>query len=1242
MGVKWTKEQQQAIYEKGQNILVAAAAGSGKTAVLVERIINKIVNDGVDIDTLLVVTFTNAAASEMRERVLEAIYSKLEENPDDENLQKQITLLNKSSICTIDSFCLEVVKNNFFELDNISPNFKIGDKIEIDLLKQEIIEEIFEEKYEKNDQDFQKLLTTYTSYKDDAPLKDLILKVYTYIQSDPFPEKWLKEKIELFNLEEKIEADFSTTIWGENLLSDLEEELVDYIKILQKVEKELAFDPELDKFQQTITDDIRKLMSVKETIDNWDNTVEKLNNFVFATWPRKKIESDLKEYAKTARDNIKDKLKASTKKIFTTGSKQANQDILDMYEILKKLEAMVVEFKAKFSTKKRQRNMVDFHDVEHFALKLLIRLDEETGEIIYTDIAKRYQEKFSEIAIDEYQDSNLVQEYILTSVSKKNNIFMVGDVKQSIYKFRQAMPELFLDKYHTYMKKENLTEKDNLKIQLFKNFRSKKNVLDFTNVIFQNIMSNVLGDIDYVEEEYLNLGANYEMIDQNQDIEIDILNISSSDNEKIEQGIQDEEDSKNFNIESNTEFERLENIEIEAKYVANRIKEFIDTKYQVWDKRKNCYRDIKYKDIVILLRATSLPAPVFEQELIKAGIPVFSDSSQVYLESIEIETIISLLKVIDNPMQDIPLVAVLRSNIGNFTDNDLMEIRLVDRYSNFYTCMKKASEEVTGSVGKKVTEFLNNLEMWRNEQEYLALDEFIWKIYSDTGYYNYVSLMPNGILRQANLKMLFEKARKFESATFKGLYNFIRFLERLKKSSGDMEAAKIIGENEDVVRIMSIHKSKGLEFPLVFLSNTAKQFNFMDLTDNIVLHQKMGLGVKYIDYDMSIQYDTVTKAAIKNQVKVETISEEMRVLYVALTRAKEKLIVTGIVKDYHKKMEKLEAQKEIYDKEHDKINPIFTKKFKSYLDWIILVYMYDKNIMDEYTRYNIYDVNEIKKEFKADVKKEDCNLIEEMDKVHIDKNILSEIAKTVNKKYANILATTIPTKSSVTKLKELANEKSIEKRINKDIHNKSNENNTEIKEETNIKNYKNIFNMPDFIKNSKNEKLSGAQKGTLIHLCMQKLDVKIQYNKSVLENMINDLVWKNILTEKEAENIDIEKILSFTKSDLWNDMKLAKKIYQEKPFYINVPAREIYEEEVEEEILVQGIIDLYYIDKNDNIVLVDYKTDYIPSGKEEEFIKKYKVQLDFYEKALEEALDKKVFKKVIYSTYLNKELILVD
>lgn len=1144
------------------------------------------------------VTFTNAAASEMRERVLDAIYKKLDREPDNEVLLRQVTLLNKANICTIDAFCLDIVRQNFYMLDNMSPNFRIADNTEIELLKQEVIEEIFNNKYEEENEDFYKLIHTYTSYKDDTPLKDLVIKIYTYIQSNPFPNKWLREKVEMFNIKDELDINFAKTPWGKELIAEINDELVDAIYSLEDISEKLSLEPELQKFWITIRDDIDKLQGLKNNLDNWDKAYEINQTLKFVTWPRQTSHLPLKDEAKQVRDDVKKKIKKVLDKILICNSRQANEDIYDMYNILRKLEELVLEFETEFSKKKRERNIVDFHDIEHFALEILLK--EKDGQIIPTDIAKKYQEKFEEIAIDEYQDSNLVQEYILSSVSNGKNIFMVGDVKQSIYKFRQAMPELFIQKYNTYKLKEEKKEADNLKIQLFKNFRSRDNVLDFTNDIFQNIMSENLGDINYNKDEYLNLGANYPKNEVNNlKTEIHIIDTSQK----------EEQEESNLEIDNNEE--RLEDAELEARFVANKIKELIDNKIQVWDIKQEKYRDIAKKDIVILLRATSNLAPIYEQELINMGISTFSDSSQEYLDSIEIQTIMSVLKVIDNPMNDIPLVTVLRSFIGKFTDNDLIKIRLTDKTDNFYTCMEKAVVDVDDKLRNKIQNFFKNIQKWRKEQEYLALDELIWKIYTETGFYNYVGLMPNGDLRQANLKMLFQKAKIFESSNFKGLYNFINFIDKLKLSSGDMGAAKIIGENDDVVRIMSIHKSKGLEFPVVFLSSTNKQFNLTDLYENVLLHQNLGIGAKYIDYDKQIEYDTLSKAAIKNKIFIETLSEEMRILYVALTRAKEKIFITGINNNFEENIKKIEEQVKRYKRTDTKINPILVKKYKKYLDWILLVYEYEKENIGDKIQLEVHYKQELLKSLKQEIT-EEIDVVEKLENTDINQKRLKEIENILNYEYPNKIDCRIPTKTSVTALKQLKKqEESIEK----------------------IE-----FATPKFINDTDIEKISPARVGTLVHMCLQKLNPKIDYNFDKINALINELEANKIITAKEAKSIDARKVLEFTKSKIWEELKFAKEIEQEKPFYINLPAQEFFEEQTDENILVQGIIDLYYIDKDDKLKLVDYKTDYVKVGNENELREKYKTQIELYSRALEKAFGKKVDERYLYSVYLGKEI----
>lgn len=1121
----------------------------------------------------------------MREKILEAIYKKIEENPEDENLQKQVILLNKASISTIHSFCLDVIKNNFYEID-VSANTRIADDSEILLLQQEVIEDLFEEKYEEEDSNFIKLIKTYTKYNQDEVLKDLILRVYSYIQASPFPEEWLEEQIGKLNIED--DTNFSDTVWGKIITENANQILEDSILKLQNIRTKMTRFPELDKFTAKIEDDIDKYTYIQNNLSDWDTAVEAINTLKNAIWTKdQKITNDLKDEAKDVRESTKDEFK-KVKKLMNCSSEEAVQDIKYMYPILKMLKDLILEFSQKFYQRKREKNIMDFSDMEHLALKILVKKD-ENGNVVKSEIAKKYENKFEEIAIDEYQDSNLVQEYILTSVSRGNNIFMVGDVKQSIYKFRQARPKLFLDKYDSY--KLEPVDGEDRKIQLFKNFRSRSNILDFTNLVFEDIMSRELGNIEYNQDEYLNLGANFETI-QNQDYktELEILDLSEE-NDDIWKT--DEE-------ETEEEQEKVEDVVLEARFVARKIKELIDDKYQIIDK-KTGRRDIQYKDIAILLRTSSGVANVYEKEISELEIPVYSDSSSQYLQSVEIETIMSLLRIINNPMQDIPLVTVMRSPIGNFTDNELIEIRIAYRNSSFYEALLKSDLE-------KAHRFLALLKELRDDEEYMTLDEWIWNIYTKTGYMNYVNLMPNGALRVSNLRMLFERAKQYEEASFKGLYNFINFIDKIKFNQEDLKAAKIIGENENVVRIMTIHKSKGLEFPVVILAGVGKQFNFRDLNGKILLDQDLGMGPQYIDSDRYIEFKTLAKKALAIKEKNEAISEEMRILYVALTRAKEKLIIVGRQKDVNKKMSEKQKLLEIYSTIDDnKINPYLLQKYKTYLDWLELIYLKEGVANTK----NLFTVNINKREktsVKIENEVEDISekIIEESNKNN-DEQEKEKIKEILNWQYKHQSIEGIPTKTSVSKLKE--------------------EREQEIQ----------ITQEPKFINEEAKTKLTGAQKGTLIHLCLQKMRETEEYNLEKITELIEGLKDKEIITEIEAQNIDKEKLLEYTNSQLWTELKQAKEIHKEHPFYINIKASRIYNQinkEDDENILVQGVIDLFFIDKDDKLILVDYKTDYVQH--ENELVEKYKGQLDLYKEALEQSLDKKVDKMCIYSVYLNK------
>ncbi|MCQ2015966.1 helicase-exonuclease AddAB subunit AddA [Clostridium butyricum] len=1244
---KWTDEQLSAIKTRNCNLLVAAAAGSGKTAVLVERIIRIITNkdNPVDIDKLLVVTFTNAAAAEMRERIAAAISKALDKEPTSKNLQKQLTLLNRANITTMHSFCLDVIKNNFHKID-LDPSFRIGDQTEGILIKDEVIETLFEEKYDQEDTEFTSLVEAFSTYKNDDNLKELIINMYNFIMSGPWPENWLKENAEAFNIEtmEKL----NNSKWVLVLKNSIKVEIEGYIKMLEKAIEIINLTDGLESYLETFSNELYSIKNAYNSIDcGLDDIYSSLCSISFGRLKSIKKDKVSDENAqntvKSIRDDIKKKISELINNTFSVTPEEMLINIKGAYPTIKKLTEIVLEFGEKFSQKKKEKNILDFNDLEHLCLKILSDKD-ENGNIIPSKTAIEFKNLFDEVLVDEYQDSNNVQETIIELVSRRKdefpNVFMVGDVKQSIYRFRQAKPELFMEKYINY----TLEESNNRKIQLYKNFRSRKEVIDGVNYIFKEIMSETVGELEYTDEEALNLGASYENSEDENvilggPIEVNIIEKSIEESDLNKEKL-DEEDFEN---------EEIEGVNLEGKIVAKRIKELMTTTgnnvFKVLDKETGEYRPIKYKDIVILLRATKNWSESLLDELGQEGIPAYADTGSGYFESIEIRTIMSLLRVIDNPMQDVPVIAVLKSPIMGFSAEDLSIIRLKNKEKYFYENIADIAEgnicDISEELITRCKGFLEKLEIWRNKAIYMPIDEFIWYLYMDTAYYGYVGAMPNGVLRQANLKILFQRAKQFEQTSFKGLFNFINFINKLTKSSGDMGSAKILGENEDVVRIMSIHKSKGLEFPVVFLCGTGKQFNLMDLNKNILYHDELGFGPDFVDLEKRVSIGTIAKEAIKKKMKLETLSEEVRILYVACTRAKEKLIITGTVNNIQKSIEKWVSSASL---DYNLILPSEILKGKSYLDWIgmSLCQHNDGKVLRE----KIAVSNEISKDdnSKWDIKlwkrsdivvnNEDGKLEEEKEvKLSIleeeyDKDVYGEVDKRLSYKY--------PLKES-TKLKSNISVSDLKKRNAEFIDQHVESINIE---EVESKNNRTIIT-PKFLQEEKG--LTAAEKGTAVHFVMKKIDLDKVSSIHEIKDQIQYLYENDFILEEEMKAVNPSKILNFFKSDLGKMMtelhKEGKKIYRELPFYTEISSVNIdntlSEEYENEKVRLQGIIDCFF-EYNGESILLDYKTDYVSKDNEAELQKKYIKQLDYYSDAVFKITGKKVSKRYLYSFYLEK------
>lgn len=1258
-GPKWTKEQAEAINARGCNLLVAAAAGAGKTAVLVERIIKKITDktNPVDIDRMLIVTFTNAAAAEMRERIGAAISKELDRNPDSENMRRQLSLLSRANIMTIHSFCKEVITKHIESVE-IDPNFRIADETESVLMRIEAMSEVINEQYDQDRQDFLELLEWYGGNANDQKIHDMVIGIYNFIQSSPWPEQWLTEKIEALNIED--DCDFAKTLWGKAILKSCRMELNNARQMLKRAIEILKGAEDLEQYIPVFEEDLSNvevlLRAVAESEKSegnnayWDRLYDLVHETEFSKLPRagKNADKEKQETVKKIRDGVKDIINKKIKeKLITDRSYEIIKDLQAIYPVMLCLGRLVSEFTARYNEKKRSRSVIDFNDLEHLCLKILARKTENGIEP--SDVALEYREYFDEIMVDEYQDSNMVQEIIIRMISRhdsdKPNVFMVGDVKQSIYRFRQARPELFLDKYNTFGDEEG---DKNRRILLYKNFRSRTEIINAVNFIFSTIMSEDAGELDYTDKEALNPGADFgefthENVRTGGYVEFHLIQTEEEDNggdaADADESAADDNDCDDTDEEESAEM--IDNIQSEARLIAGKILQLTGSdsdnrEFYVFDKSKKEYRKAEYKDIVILLRATKNWADVFVEELAAKGIPVFADTGTGFFRTIEIQVVLSLLQIIDNPIQDIPLLAVLRSPIFSFTTEELAAVRTADKKALLYDALRTLAEKhplAEGSksekaAAEKASMFLGKLSMWREKARYMSTDQLIWYLYQDTGYYNMVGAMPQGQQRQANLRILYDRARQFEETSYKGLFNFINFIDKLKSSRGDMGSAKILGENDNVVRIMSIHKSKGLEFPVVFLAGCGKRFNLMDMNKDVLMHQDLGFGADAVDLRLRLSRPSMAKTAISEQIRMETLSEEMRILYVAMTRAREKLIITGSVKNIGKALAKWS---EISYGGGNRIEPGGVLKCSSYLDWIgaslmkhnpkfrieqkneAYIYAPDDNtdgahkwLVKAWNKKDMLNTGLSEEESESDLSCWLNDITEETQRG----GYWNEVNERLSWNYPYISLSKIPAKVTVTELK---------RRFEAELVDEMGRIPVQVPP---------LVKKPLFLEERKG--LSAAEKGTILHFVMQHLDFKNPDLKGQIESMVE----KDLLTGQQAETVNVEKITRFLESELGKRMLASENVQREVPFNIEIPGHELYLEMVdskyrEEKILLQGIIDCYF-EEDDGLVLIDYKTDYVPYGQSSIIADRYRVQIEYYARTLAILTGKKVKEKYLY------------
>lgn len=1234
---KWTPAQKSAIDTRDCNVLVSAAAGSGKTAVLVERIISMITDPdkNIDIDRLVVVTFTKAAAAQMKDKIRKALDSMLDENPGDVNLLRQITLLNNAQITTIDSFCLWIIRNHFPEV-NLDPGFRIMDEGEKKLIENDVLEDVLEEFYAEADEEFFNLVDAFGMGRDDSGLVSIIDKIYRFSRSNPWIDEWFDECMLVYD-DETYDNPAIKELYDsiKNALLDYRDKYNRLVDICSEPAGPAAYTGALQS----------DLLGINEMINSQDfgELGRKVRTFSFEALSRKKdagADPDIKEYIKGQRKLFKDYIGRLNDKIFLKDDEGIFADMQGAGIQIRTLLKVAKVYAERVSDVKREKGIIDFNDMEHLALSILVK--KEAGKLVYTETADKLANRFEEILIDEYQDSNQLQEVILNAVSKtrlsgeNNNIYMVGDVKQSIYKFRLACPELFIEKYDTYSETG-----DNVRIELQKNFRSRENVLECANDVFSHIMNKNFSGIGYDESVRLNAGFPYPECDNSNygddaNKSTDVILISSENEE-----------------EATTR-------ELEADRLAKLIEGIVSSGVNVYDADENIYRPAEYRDIVILTRSVTGWADTFADALMDRGIPAYTDSSTGYFSVREIQVILSMLTIVDNPVQEISLAAAMMSYFGGFTAAELGMVRKLGRehadknvHNNLYEHLKAVA--ALGEAGKmheadvkqlsgKCALFLTKLTEYRDKSSVEPLYDLCWEMIYDSGYYDYVGTMPAGAQRQANLNVLLERAAGYGKSSYSGLFNFLRYIERLKKFDEDFAEGAASLDNENLVRIMSIHKSKGLEFPIVILAGAHKSINFMDATAPVLVDQNLGIAVDYVDLERRTKTPTIIKGAMARRIVRESIAEEERLLYVAMTRAREKLIITGVVKDADKTLDKYRGSAEQLAAD-GMLSFADSENIKNYLDMIMPVCLMDSNKL----KGNFKVIVDDGEDSWADAF-ESGEMAGEIKEAVLDKNLTVKTETSVSYPILDELPEYVPAdnatgrmKLTVSQLKAMQAEddseenaymdESVREALEKEADDEQvpadSDNQDEQTDSEAMVGLSNSI-IPKFI-SGEEVKLAANERGSAYHRVMECLDYSVSVNIDGVKADINRMLETGKMNELQVKSVNPWDINTFVQSDTGRRVANAVNcgsVRREQPF--------VFEYEGQ---LIQGIIDLYF-EEGGELVLVDYKTDRVMKNEvgEKELVRRYAIQLDYYAKALTQLTGKKVKEKIIYSFALGKGL----
>ena len=1186
MSVAWTKDQRKVIDTRGKNLLVSAAAGSGKTAVLVERILSLITDPEhpVDVDRLLVTTFTKAAASQMRERIGRALAERLVEDPGNEWLQRQEALLPRAQITTIHGFCLYVIRNYFHTID-LNPNFRIADEGEMRLLKQDTAQKVVEEACAAKDPAYLRFAESYGSGSRGSGLEELILQLYEYAVANPRPEKWLEDCAALYDLPEDASwEDFAGT---EEILAEIRRTIGDCREQILLAQR-LAEGPggplpymEALRADGELLDELLLCNSMEE-LDGL------LGNAKYQRLPsrRSKAMADADEAIcdriMEIRSHMKEELKSLRNRYFQFPAETVFEQMRQTASNARCLAGLTLRFMELLDEEKRRKNILDFSDQEHFALKILTR--EEDGRLVSSETADVFSKYFAEIMVDEYQDSNLVQEEILQSIcgsrEDRDNRFMVGDVKQSIYRFRQAEPGLFLEKYHAYQ-----DGAAGVRIDLHQNFRSRSQVLEPVNEIFERIMRRELGGIDYGEDEALRTGASYP---ENADCAAELLLISQ---EEWEETWQESRWTKQ---------------EAEAHVIASRIKELLKEGTVTEDGK---LRPVRCGDIVILLRTMSGWSEPFVKVLQEEGIPASAQSREGYFQTVEVEGLLSYLRVLDNPTQEIPLAAALHGSIGGFSSEELAAVKAAYPGKRFGAACRQYQEDGPEErLRERLKAFFAQVDEYRKRAACTSIHELLWQIVEETGYLDEMRALPGGEQRLANVEMLLQKAQDYEKISYHGLFHFIRYIEKMQKYQVDFGEAPLSGSDGGSVCIMSIHHSKGLEFPVVFAAGMGKSFNRQESRDKLVCHSRYGIGLDYVDLEKRMRRATMAKQVIRRQNQLDSLGEELRILYVAMTRAKEKLILTGMAKE--KLLEAAPAPE-------GRLSYVELAGADSFMEWLIPAMREDGSAL---TR-RLAELKGILAEETKD-RVQDALSREEMERRVLfpasDKGLAAEVDQRLSWKYPWAEEKPSRQKYSVTELKKLRLEEESDA-------------SQELFPESDV-----IPLIPRFIQEQ--EEKTGAARGTAYHAVMECMEFGNLETEEQIGEMLDGLAAGGRLERLDVEAVNVRDLLKFVRSPLGTRMQEASRrgqLYREQPFVIGLPGDQVDGSDPEELVLIQGIIDAFFYEE-DEIVIVDYKTDRIFRG--EELAERYRAQLVYYGKALEMMTGKKVKERLIYSFTLGKTI----